>query len=60
VSAPKPLTPLAYVYDGRQILGHVLARGKAGFEVFDRDDKSLGIFQTQAEAVRALPDRGGL
>jgi hypothetical protein len=25
--------PLAYVYDGRQCLGHIIARGKTGFEV---------------------------
>jgi hypothetical protein len=25
---------LAYVYDGQQCLGHVLARGKTGFEAF--------------------------
>jgi hypothetical protein len=58
MSAPKPLTPLAYVYDGRQCLGHVLARGRLGYELFDRDEKSLGIFKTQAEAARALPDWG--
>src|SRR5262249_32636795 len=33
---------LAYVYDGRQCLDHVLGRGPKGFEAFDRDDKSLG------------------
>ena len=51
------LSLLSYVYDGRQCLGHVLARGKVGYELFDRDEKSLGIFKTQAEAARALPDR---
>jgi hypothetical protein len=46
--------PLAYVYDGRQCLGHVLARGKTSFEAFDRDDKSVGIFETQCQAANAL------
>ena len=39
-------SPLSYVYDGQQYLGHVLARGKAGYEALDRDDKSIGIFET--------------
>jgi hypothetical protein len=55
VSAPKSTTaPLAYVYDGQQCLGHVLGRGKSGFEAFDRDDKSVGIFETQRQAANAL------
>ena len=47
-------SPLSYVYDGQQCLGHVLARGKAGYEAFDRDDKSIGIFETQRQAASAL------
>jgi hypothetical protein len=50
-----PAASIAYVCDGRQCLGHILFRGKLGFEAFDRDDKSVGIFKTQAEAARALP-----
>ena len=42
MSATKP-TPLAYVFDGRQCLGHVLGRGPKGSEAFDRDDKSVGL-----------------
>jgi hypothetical protein len=34
---------LAYVYDGRECLGHVLSRGKLGFEAFGPDDKSIGL-----------------
>jgi hypothetical protein len=45
---------LAYVYDGRECLGHVLGRGKLGFEALDRDDKSIGIFETQRQAANAL------
>jgi hypothetical protein len=43
---------LAYVY--RECLGHVLARGKLGFEAFDRDDKSACIFDTRHQAANAL------
>jgi hypothetical protein len=38
-SAP---SPLSYVYDGRECLGFILARGKLGFEAVDRDERSLG------------------
>ena len=42
------------VYDGRACLGHVLERGKAGFEAFDADNRSLGIFPSQREAAAAI------
>jgi hypothetical protein len=48
-------SPLAYVYDGRTCLGHVLNRGRQGYEAFDANDRSVGIFKTQAEATEALP-----
>jgi hypothetical protein len=38
------ITPLAYVYDGRRCLGHIIARDMAGFEAFDANDGSLGLF----------------
>jgi 2-methylaconitate cis-trans-isomerase PrpF len=41
---------LAYVYSGREILGHILGRGKFGYEAFDHDDKSLGLFETAKAA----------
>jgi hypothetical protein len=50
---------LAYVYDGQQCLGHVLARGKTGFEAFDRDDRSLGLFPNTASSSKRAPDNGG-
>ena len=46
--------PLSYIYDGRECLGFVLARGKLGFEAMDREGKSLGIFDTQRQAANAL------
>jgi hypothetical protein len=30
--------------DGLDCLGFILARGPAGFESFDREEKSLGLF----------------
>jgi hypothetical protein len=49
---------LAYVYDGRECLGHILARGKAGFEAFGKDDRSLGLFKTAKAAADALQGGG--
>jgi hypothetical protein len=42
------------VYDGQRCLGHVLGRGKGGFEAFDVDNRSLGIFPSQREAAAAI------
>jgi hypothetical protein len=47
---------LAYVYDGREVPGFILARGKVGFEAIDRDEKSLGLFKTQPAAANAVFD----
>ena len=47
-------SPLSYVYDGRECLGFVLARGKLGFEALDREEHSLGIFPTQRAAAAAI------
>jgi hypothetical protein len=47
-------TPLLSVYDGRECVGFILARGKLGFEAIDRDERSVGIFKTQREAAAAL------
>jgi hypothetical protein len=49
------------VYDGQLCLGHLLPRGKAGVEAYDRADRSLGIFPTQkaaADAVSAAGEHG--
>jgi hypothetical protein len=46
------------VYDGRECLGFILARGKLGFEAFTSDERSLGLFPTQREAADAISDNG--
>jgi hypothetical protein len=57
MSAPvKPMAPCVSVHDGPRCVGHVLAQGKRGYEAFDTDDKSHGIFATQLEAAAALGD----
>jgi hypothetical protein len=50
MSGPQMLS----VYDGRTCLGHIIARGKRGFEAFDADDNSLGTFPTDQEAADAV------
>jgi hypothetical protein len=44
--------PLLHVYDGRRCIGFILTRVKQGFEAYDADLASLGIFPTQqADAI---------
>ena len=54
MKATAPLAPLSFVYDGRDCLGFILARGKLGFEAMARDERSLGLFQTQREAATTI------
>ena len=42
------------VFDGRECIGHLLPRGKAGIEAYDRDDVSLGLFPNQKTAADAV------
>jgi hypothetical protein len=42
------------VFDGRRCCGHVLVRGKYGFESLDENDRSLGFFATRDEAATVL------
>jgi hypothetical protein len=54
MTAPKPAPPMVSVYDGRICRGFVIARGKLGFEAFDVDQCSLGIFPNQKGAADAI------
>jgi hypothetical protein len=47
------------VYDGRECVGFIIVRGKTDYEAFNRDERSIGTFKTQREAVGAIPDNGG-
>ena len=47
-------TSLVSVYAGRVCIGFVLDRGDAGFEAFNADEQSLGLFPTQREAAAAI------
>jgi hypothetical protein len=50
------MTTLSYVYDGQTALGHLIHRGRLGWESFNRDDKSLGTFATMKAAADAVFD----
>jgi len=45
------------VYAGQACIGHTIRRGRHGFEAFDVDDKSIGVFADVAAAANAL-ERG--
>jgi hypothetical protein len=47
------VSALDYVYDGQQV---IIGRGKLGFEGFDREERSLGLFKTAPEAANAVAD----
>jgi hypothetical protein len=49
-------SPLSSVTNGREAIGFILARGRAGFEGFDREQHSLGLFKTAAAAANAVFD----
>jgi hypothetical protein len=49
-----PFPTLLSLYDGTRCLGHLLSRGRLGWEAFNADDQSVGIFTTQTEAASAL------
>jgi hypothetical protein len=42
------------IYGGQRCIGHVIHRGKRGWEVFNTDDVSIGLFKTPAEAANVL------
>jgi hypothetical protein len=44
------------IYSGRECLGHLLPRGPLGFEAYDCNDKSLGIFPNQKSAADAISE----
>jgi len=49
--------PWLAVYAGTTCHGHVLFRGRQGFEAFDVNDQSLGMFASQDDAVNAIDRR---
>jgi hypothetical protein len=54
MAKPKYDTPMLAVYAGQTCIGHLYRRSKAGFEAFNTDDRSIGLFSSQREAADAL------
>ena len=46
------------LYSGQTCLGHLLSRGRAGAEAFDRNDRSLGVFPDLKSAAAAVSAAG--
>jgi hypothetical protein len=49
-----PAVSTLAVYDGQTRIGHVISRGRSGFEAFDADDQSLSTFATAQRAAAAI------
>jgi len=47
------------VFDGRELRGFILARGRFGFEAFDAHEQSLGTFPNQRDAANAIVTAAG-
>jgi hypothetical protein len=47
-------SPLLSIYDGQELVGFVLARGRRGYEAFNAGERSLGMFKTQNGAVNKI------
>jgi hypothetical protein len=47
-------TPITSIYDVRQCVGFVLARGHRGYEAFTAGERSLGMFETKDAAINRL------
>jgi hypothetical protein len=47
-------TPLATVFAEGRCAGFVLYRGRQGFEAFDINQRSVGIYASQHRAISAL------
>jgi hypothetical protein len=54
VNGRQPSPPMVSVYDGRDVLGFIINRGRMGFEGFDCEENSLGFFGTQPAAANAI------
>jgi len=42
------------VYSGRTVLGFIINRGRAGFDAYTADEKSIGTYPTQKAAADAI------
>jgi hypothetical protein len=51
------VTTMRSVHDAKQrCIGFVMARGKSGYEAFNADERSLGLFRGPQDAADAVLD----
>ena len=50
----EPSVTMIGVYYEQRRIGHVLARGCEGFEAYDHNEQSLGVFNTEDDATTAI------
>jgi hypothetical protein len=50
---------MAVVYWGQRCRGFILSRGRDGFEAYADDEKSLGLYRDQLEAIAAISAKTG-
>jgi hypothetical protein len=54
-AVPKPAAAaMLTVNDGQKCIGHIIARGKTGYEAFDVNDRSLGLYPSVKAAAAAV------
>jgi hypothetical protein len=54
-----PITPLTSVLINNRCVGYLISRGRDGLEAFDADDRSLGKFEQERDAVAAVMQQAG-
>lgn len=54
MTKPSAVTPLISVLINDRCIGYLIRRGRDGFEAFDSDDRSLGMFADEREAIAAV------
>jgi hypothetical protein len=42
-----PSSSMLALYEGQRCIGHLIVRGKSGFEAYDIEDRSLGVYPSQ-------------
>jgi hypothetical protein len=52
--ARTPASNLVSVYAGTTCVGHILYKSRVGYEAYDFNDRSIGIFPTQQAAANAI------
>jgi hypothetical protein len=53
-AAKQLITTMISVCAGTTCIGHILARGPKGYEAFDIDERTLGIYESQRLAADAI------